>query len=104
MPSPAISDPVDFAKPIDISKVRNKTALVTGGASGIGAGIVKALAQAGAYVTIVDLNQEAGEEYAKQVTEQGFKYDEWRASESLCLTLIAVLNSHKRASQLGNLR
>lgn len=73
MPSPGISDPVDFSKAIDTSRVKDKAALVTGGASGMGAGIVEALAQAGAYVTILDLNNEAGEKYARDLTAKGFR-------------------------------
>lgn len=39
--------------------VRNQSALVTGGASGLGLGIARALAANGAKVTIVDVNAEA---------------------------------------------
>ena len=69
--SNVISGPVDFTKPIDTSKVRGKTALVTGGASGIGAATAKALAQAGANVIITDLNQEAGEKYVEALAGEG---------------------------------
>ncbi|MEL6828513.1 MAG: glucose 1-dehydrogenase [Pseudomonadota bacterium] len=44
-----------------------KTAIVTGGASGFGAGIVECFAQAGANVVIADLNGDAAEAMAKQV-------------------------------------
>lgn len=43
---------------MDVSHV---SAIVTGGASGLGAATAKALADAGAFVTIVDLNEEAGD-------------------------------------------
>jgi hypothetical protein len=39
---------IDFAKPLDLSVLKNRVALVTDGAAGIGLGVVKALAQAGA--------------------------------------------------------
>lgn len=41
-------------------------AVVTGGASGLGNASAKALAEAGAKVAIFDLNEEAGEQYAKE--------------------------------------
>jgi len=41
--------------------------LVTGGASGLGAATVRMLAQAGANVTIADLNQQAGEALAAEL-------------------------------------
>lgn len=86
MSSPGISGLVEFSKSIDTTQVQNKTALVTGGASGIGAGIVKALAKAGAYVTILDLSKEAGEEYAEQLTREGLKYAKPRAAQHPYLT------------------
>jgi 3-hydroxybutyrate dehydrogenase len=44
-----------------------RTALVTGGASGIGAACVRALSDAGAKVTIADLNESGAEELAQEV-------------------------------------
>ena len=69
--APQISGPVDFSKPIDKTVVKGKTALVTGGASGMGAAISKTLASAGATVTLVDLNVEAGEKYASELAKDG---------------------------------
>lgn len=68
-----ISGPVDFNKAIDKSNIKGKTALITGGASGIGAGATKALAEAGAYVTIADLNAEGGEKFAGELSNKGLK-------------------------------
>ncbi len=55
---------------LDISK---KTAIVTGGAAGIGLGIAIRLAQAGASVVIADVDQNQAQEAASQLTSQGYK-------------------------------
>lgn len=47
--------------------LKNKTALVTGGASGIGAAIAETLAQAGASVWIVDRNEAEGNAVARRI-------------------------------------
>ena len=47
------------------------TAIVTGGANGIGAATADALAACGANVVIADLNEEAGEAKATQLVERG---------------------------------
>lgn len=41
------TEPVDFSKPLDLSVIKGKSALVTGGANGLGAGFVTALAENG---------------------------------------------------------
>ncbi|MGI9666243.1 MAG: SDR family NAD(P)-dependent oxidoreductase [Acidimicrobiia bacterium] len=43
-------------------KITQSAALVTGGASGLGAATAKALTESGAFVTIIDLNDEAADE------------------------------------------
>jgi NAD(P)-dependent dehydrogenase (short-subunit alcohol dehydrogenase family) len=48
-------------------KIEGSAAIVTGGASGLGAGTVDRLARAGAKVTIFDLNAEVGAAKAKEV-------------------------------------
>ncbi|WP_153733356.1 SDR family NAD(P)-dependent oxidoreductase [Sporosarcina obsidiansis] len=42
-------------------RLENKSAIITGGAGGIGLGIAKAFVKEGATIAIVDLNQQAGE-------------------------------------------
>lgn len=51
----------------------NKVALVTGGASGIGAAVVRALADGGARVVVADLNGEGARDVATSVTSAGGK-------------------------------
>src|SRR5690348_7361710 len=52
---------------------RNKVALITGGASGIGQACVLTFAQAGAKVVIADHNIEAGEKVANAARQFGGK-------------------------------
>ena len=55
-PDPAPHDTDDDLRPIEVTSA---TAVVTGGASGIGRGIVGALLRAGATVVIADIEQSA---------------------------------------------
>lgn len=49
----------------------NKTALITGGASGIGLAIARTFAKAGAHVHILDLNAEQAEQAANDIRQVG---------------------------------
>ena len=51
--------------------LEGKNAIVTGGGSGIGLGISKTFAQQGAHVDILEINIDAGESAAKDITEAG---------------------------------
>jgi NAD(P)-dependent dehydrogenase (short-subunit alcohol dehydrogenase family) len=53
--------------PIDRSVLRDKVAIVTGGASGIGRATALQLAEAGAELVIADVDEEAGRAVAEQV-------------------------------------
>src|SRR5215467_12812058 len=52
--------------------IQGKSALVTGGASGLGAATVRMLAAHGAKVMIADVNEKAGQELAKQLSGVSF--------------------------------
>lgn len=52
-------------------KLKNKTAVVTGGGSGIGKAISVVLAKAGAHVQVVDLNADAATQTVKEIKEAG---------------------------------
>ncbi|HLY78888.1 MAG TPA: SDR family NAD(P)-dependent oxidoreductase, partial [Caulobacteraceae bacterium] len=56
-----------------MGKVEGKVALVTGGASGIGAGCATRLAEEGATVVITDLQDAKGEELVHQIAKTGGK-------------------------------
>ena len=63
-------------KKVTVSKLLNlddKVAIITGGAMGIGLGIAKRLAEAGAHVIIGDLNNEACDQAVSEINEMGLK-------------------------------
>ena len=53
--------------------ITGKIALITGGASGIGAATCEAFAKAGGHVIVADINVEGGEKIAKSIVESGGK-------------------------------
>lgn len=57
----------------NLLNLSGKTAIVTGGAMGIGFGIAYRLAEAGANTTIADLNKEAAEKAALGLQKRGWK-------------------------------
>ena len=52
-------------------KLTNKVAIVTGGGTGIGQGICLCLAEEGADIAVVDVNQENAEHVAEEITRLG---------------------------------
>ncbi|GFP40487.1 3-hydroxybutyrate dehydrogenase [Candidatus Hakubella thermalkaliphila] len=52
------------------TRLKNKVALVTGGASGIGEAICLRFAEEGAHVAVADLNPDAADRVVKKILEQ----------------------------------
>lgn len=57
----------------ELLNLSGKTAVVTGGAKGIGLGIASRLAEAGASVVITDLDSEGAEKAAAELTQKGWQ-------------------------------
>ena len=62
------SGPIDCSTSVDTSRLKGKTAIVTGGASGIGKQYVQALAKAGVHVVIADLSEENGKKVQQETS------------------------------------
>lgn len=62
-----------MVQPISLFNLDNKIALVTGGASGIGAGIATMLAEAGAFIVIADIHRENAEREVAKLIAAGHR-------------------------------
>src|SRR4051812_19027532 len=56
-----------FTTPVDLSGLRDRVVLITGGASGLGRATAHAMAEAGAEIVVADVAVAAGEEVAAAV-------------------------------------
>lgn len=64
------SPPLDLSKPYNPDWLKSRVIIVTGGASGFGAGFVRKWAAHGATVIIGDINVENGDKVARQVRQE----------------------------------
>lgn len=72
MPS---NKPVDVKKSIDYAALKDRNVLVTGGASGFGKAFVHMFADHGANIVVADIQDAAGRQVEKEVSDKGAKYD-----------------------------
>lgn len=63
----------DLKKPLDYSVLKDKTVLITGGISGLGALIAIAFAKHGALVTTADINEQQGKDFAQEAGQKGLQ-------------------------------
>jgi 5'-hydroxyaverantin dehydrogenase len=68
-----MASPTPITTQVDLSKLKGKTAIVTGGASGLGLATAEKWAANGAYVTIADVNDAQGQKAVEKITSNGGK-------------------------------
>lgn len=67
------SVPLDFHQTMDLSNLKGRSVLITGAARGIGLACASKLAEAGAAVTISDVQSGAGEAAAQELSSKGLQ-------------------------------
>ena len=92
-----------------MKRVKNKVAIVTGGASGLGKSSAKLLAREGAKIVVSDIDEEGGKKVVQQIKEDGgeaifikqdvAKEDEWK--NVIETTLELYLKLHILANSAG---
>ena len=86
--------------------LQEKRIIVTGGAKGIGRGIVQVLAEEGAYVLIIDKDQEATQITLEELKASGYRADAAHADltdpEQCTQAVSALLQKHGRIDGLVN--
>lgn len=84
-------------------QIKGKSAIVTGGASGLGAATVRQLHSAGARVCIADLNQKAGTSLASELGPQAvFIKTDVGSDSSMAQTVNAAVEQHGALHLLVN--
>ena len=69
IPKYEYTGPIDHTLPIDHAKLKGKSVIITGGANGMGETCVRHFAEAGALVTIADVNKN-GHKLAAELNEK----------------------------------
>jgi 5'-hydroxyaverantin dehydrogenase len=81
-----------------LTNLKNKSIIITGGASGIGLATAQAFAAAGGYVTIADLASSRGGEIAQELTVQGHHVQFAECDTTVWTSLVAAF---KKAVQFS---
>ena len=93
-------------KESDLVSLKGKIALITGGASGIGLGAAKLLADAGAQIALIDIDESKGEMAAEEITKSGGKAKFYRCdvtSGADCeKTVFTVISDFRKIDILFN--
>lgn len=74
--------------------IKDKVAVITGGASGIGLATAELFAEAGAAVAVLDINEERGGEAAKDLRDKGYK------AEFIKCDVTSAVDCEKAASEV----
>lgn len=82
---------------LDSFDIRGRTALVTGAASGIGLAYAEAMAEAGASVTLTDIDGEGAEREAARLREMGYDARADRCDVSDWDSVVAAFDAHDAA-------
>lgn len=89
-----------------LGDLKGRVAIVTGGASGIGVGICKALAEQGATVVVADLNEQGADVVAKRLAGEGTKASgvavDVTKRDSVERMVAGTLRKHKQVDILVN--
>lgn len=78
---------------LDRMRLDGKTALVTGGGQGIGRAFAHALAEAGAAVCVVDINEERAKAVAMEITSKGARAMCHRADMTNAESIVAMVDA-----------
>lgn len=79
----------------ELLSLKGKTAIVTGGAKGIGQGIAYRLAEAGASVLVADLDDVTAQATAKELTDKGWRAESFKVDVSDEAQVQAMINACK---------
>ncbi|KAK2812197.1 hypothetical protein FQN50_001555 [Emmonsiellopsis sp. PD_5] len=102
LPPYEYTGPVDCTIPPDPSKLKGKSVIVTGGANGMGETTVRMFAAEGAFVTIADLNEERGQQIAKELSPnaQFVKCNITSWDEQVAVFEAAIANSPNKSCDI----